>query len=70
MIFSFTTRDPLGGRYAPTAFDSQIGKQLSVRVGEQTLTGTLVDAVVGNEGVTADLTIDCPALSPAAVGYQ
>ncbi|MFC4117329.1 hypothetical protein [Nonomuraea zeae] len=48
-----------GDRFAPGAFDSQIGKQIPVIIAEQvSLLGTLVAADVTDDGRSVTLTVD------------
>lgn len=54
---------PDGGVFAPTAFDSQIGKDVPVRVEGRTLPGRLVDADVADDGRDVLLTFDVDVLA-------
>lgn len=44
--------------FAPTAFDSQIGKDVPVRFDSKALPGRVVAAQVSQDGTTVELTVD------------
>jgi hypothetical protein len=54
-----------GERFAPTAWDSQIGKRIPFSVGERRTRCTLVAAQVAEDGLSVELTIDVD--EPAAI---
>jgi hypothetical protein len=71
-----TMRRPAGPHtvFGPAAFDSQIGREIPVRVGEQSAdeaqTGTIVAAKVAPDGTWVDLTVEVPDNVAAIVGRQ
>jgi len=52
-------------RFAPTAFDGQIGKTIPLRIGERTTPCKLVAASVADDGLSVELTIETD--EPAAL---
>lgn len=58
MRIRFTMQAPDGERFAPTAFDSQIGKVVPVLGDAGVSRGTLLEAEVAADGASAELTVE------------
>jgi hypothetical protein len=68
MKITFTMYAPDGERFAPTAFDGQIGKVLPVLADVGVSQGTLLAATVARDGASAELTVEGDLqLPPASV---
>jgi len=50
-------------RFAPTAFDTQIGSTITVNTATGTVEGVLIGAAVTQDGSSVELTIDAPVES-------
>lgn len=68
MKITFTMYAPDGERFAPTAFDGQIGKQVPVLADVGVSQAELLEAKVAADGASAELTVEGDLrLPPASV---
>lgn len=66
MKITFTMQAPEGDRFAPTAFDGQIGNDIPVLADVGVSRATLLKAEVAADGETAELTVDGDLRLPPA----
>ncbi|MFJ6841354.1 hypothetical protein ACIQRE_01645 [Streptomyces griseoluteus] len=64
MKICFQQPAPEGEVFAPDAFDTQVGKEIPIRLETRTVTGRLIKAVVAADGRSADLTVEADDLTP------
>lgn len=69
VTIKFIHRTPDRGGYSRTAFDNSIGKQLQVRLADGSLaTGRLLNAVVAEDRMSVELTLEIDAQKTAVLG--
>ena len=66
MKIRFAMYAPEGDRFAPTAFDDQIGKVIPVLAEAGVTQGTLLAATVAKDGASAELTVEGDLRLPTA----
>lgn len=74
MSFTFTMPAGPGERFPANAFDNQIGRRTTVRVGDDTREAIILRATVAPDGQSAQITVDAdlsefePRITPNAFG--
>lgn len=66
MRFTITYRAGRHEMFAPTAFDSQVGKETPVKTPQGTVPGRIVAATVAEDRLSVVLTVEVPDGSPVA----